>query len=292
MLDIEDIKGSIQNQRLLDIQRSVKFNYDASGRLRYHTGGYAVIFPCEINGEKKALRCWHTAIAGSDERYKEIAASFTRSGLFFLVEFEYHVQALTINGIRYPVMITKWMDGINIKDYVWENRYNARLLSTLSRRFLTMCAEMNGRQISHGDIQHGNIIIRGDGRPKLIDYDSVWTPEMGDETPDIIKGLSAYQHPGRKENKYGFNGIDFFAQLVVYLSILAVIHNPSLSEKYHFADSEHMLFSAADYTDWQHSEVRDDLCRLHDEEIDYLVTMMDCYLEIENITKLPSFYHY
>lgn len=290
MLDIEDIKGSVRNPRLLDLSRDVKFFHDESGRVKFYAGGYAVVFPCEIDGVRKALRCWHTLIADSDERYKLIAESFTEAGFRFLVPFEYHVDSLMVGGRRYPFMITDWVDGKNIKDYVWENRNDGEALSALARRFLVMCAALDGSGISHGDLQHGNIIIQPDGRPRLIDYDSVWTGNMGTQSVDIVKGLAAYQHPGRRDNRYGFKGRDRFSQLVIYLSISAVMRDPSLAEKYGFADSEHMLFSASDYADWQHSSVRGELCNLHDADIDRLVTMMDCYLESDDVTTLPSFY--
>jgi len=292
MLDIEDITGSIQNSQLMHLPYDVKFFYDTEGRIKHFTGGYAVIYPCECCGRKKVIRCWHTPIIGSDERYKIIAKDFTESRLNFLVPFEYHVSSLMVNGVNYPYMITEWIDGENIKNFVFDNKTNKKLLSTLARRFLVLCAEMNGRMIAHGDLQHGNILVSADGRLFLIDYDSVWTYGMGTSVLDQIKGLAAYQHPCRKNNRYAFGGIDIFPQLTIYLSILAVMHDPSLADIYCFEKSEHMLFSKEDFSDWRHSKVRDDLCRIMNEEIDYLVATMDGYLKYDDISFLQPFYHF
>jgi len=189
-------------------------------------------------------------------------------------------------------MITEWADGKNIKKFVFDNKTDKELLSTLARRFLVLCAEMNRRMIAHGDLQHGNILVSADGRLFLIDYDSVWTYGMGTSVPDKIKGLAAYQHPCRKNNRNAFGGIDIFSQLTIYLSILAVIHDPSLADTYCYENSEHMLFSKEDFSDWRHSKVRDDLCRIMNEEIDYLVATMDGYLKYDDISFLQPFYHF
>ena len=65
----------------------------------------------------------------------------------------------------------------------------------------------------------------------LIDYDSFYCVELQGEK-DIITGLVDYQHPLRKTNNIIHEKIDYFSELIIYLSILAIAENPTLVDKY------------------------------------------------------------
>src|SRR2546430_4647189 len=55
-------------------------------------------------------------------------------------------------------------------------------------------------QVAHGDLQHGNILVRG-GSIQLVDYDGMWVPALkGRHATEI--GHRAYQHPERSEQDY------------------------------------------------------------------------------------------
>lgn len=292
MTDIELIKNCVTNVALRSacFGSGAVFRYDSRGRFKYYTGGYAAVFPCEIKNQKRAIRCWHTEIPDIKDRYAHISKALTAHPYSYFIGFEFHYPAVTVNGETMPGMITNWVEGMNIKNYIWENRYKRDKLDILARRFLVMCAQMNACGFAHGDLQHGNIMVTPNGYLRLLDYDSMWVPAMGESFIDVVKGLAAYQHPYRKNCKCGFAGLDLFSQLVIYTSILGVSHNPDLAVKYRFEDSEHMLFTASDYSDWKHCEIRADLLRLRDDDITRLVAIMDSYLNCEDIRKLPLFY--
>src|SRR5438034_11486371 len=66
--------------------------------------------------------------------------------------------------------------------------------------------------MAHGDLQHGNILVRG-GSIHLVDYDGMWVPALkGRHATET--GHRAYQHPERSEQDYG-QEIDRFSVLVI-----------------------------------------------------------------------------
>ena len=95
-----------------------------------------------------------------------------------------------------------------------------------------MCIDLHKNNISHGDLQHGNILIceNRDGKPtlKLVDYDSLYVPTMGKKFKDSITGLKDYQHPARQTAVHvSSHKTDYFSELVIYLSLIAIAENPA-----------------------------------------------------------------
>ena len=80
-------------------------------------------------------------------------------------------------------------------------------------------------------MQDGNILIKHNGTDveiKLIDYDSLFVPTLHGQ-PEQIVGLPEYQHPkriagGGQANKK----VDYFSELVIYLSFLSLSEKPDL----------------------------------------------------------------
>lgn len=80
-----------------------------------------------------------------------------------------------------------------------------------------MITKLHEHHISHGDLQHGNILIDSNDELFLIDYDSVYVPELDGEC-DIIKGLKGYQHPKRGENKKANEKVDYFSNTLLIIT--------------------------------------------------------------------------
>ena len=137
---------------------------------------------------------------------------------------------------------------------------------------------------SHGDLQHGNIIVDKDGRIFLIDYDSLYHPSMGSQ-PDSVKGLPDYQHPGRKDIIKASECMDYFSEMVIYTSIIALSEKPELSDKYQYEASENMLFKHEDYLDFLNSAIYNDIVVLSD-ECRCCVEAINDYLQEKSIEQL------
>ena len=52
-----------------------------------------------------------------------------------------------------------------------------------------MSKDLHSVGFSHGDLQHGNIMVNSEGKLFLVDYDSMFVPGL-ENVSDEIKGLS------------------------------------------------------------------------------------------------------
>lgn len=160
-------------------------------------------------------------------------------------------------------------------------------------RFLKLIKDLHTHGISHGDLQHGNIIVDGNGEIKLIDYDSMYFDviEFKNKT-EVIKGLPDYQHPSRILNKYITPKADYFSELVIFISICALIDNPDLWNKYNVESRDYsLLFDAKEFPNFKQSKLYDDLINCS-QEVQDLLSVFISYLSENDINNLSPFYHY
>ena len=227
------------------------------GRLVRHVGGFCVVYPYEVPGlqsHKYAVRLWHTEVESLDRRSETISKALKASGLPYFVPFEFVPEALlTVNGIH-PAAIMQWVDAMPLKKYIRENLSHPERLEALADSFLLMTADLHRHRFSHGDLQHGNILVRTGGPLVLVDYDSMYVPGLEDLS-DEIKGLGGYQHPSRWKKRNLSPLRDYFSELVIFTSILALSRHPGLWDKYSLEDSETMLFTESDYASHGTSDV-------------------------------------
>ena len=88
-------------------------------------------------------------------------------------------------------------------------------------------------------------MVRPDHSLVLVDYDSMYVPELNG-MPDEIKGLVGYQHEARWKNKLVSEKADYFSELVIYLSLKSLAKIPSLWKDLNMEDTETLLFSGED----------------------------------------------
>lgn len=143
-------------------------------------------------------------------------------------------------------------------------------------------------KFAHGDLQHGNIIVDTDDKIFLVDYDSFYCPELQGES-DIISGLKDYQHPARALNKIVSKKLDYFSELIIYLSILAIAENPNFVVQYQVDAADRMLFTSDDYKDLSSSKIYQELKALKNKNITQLLEILETYLEKPSIGELEPF---
>ena len=225
-----------------------------NGRLLRYAGGFCVVYPYETARRKYAVRCWHTSVDTVQQYQKTIADRIKGFDLPYFVDYKYCENAiLTAKGLQ-PVILMDWVDAKPMKKYIADNLSRPSALESLARAFLEMTRELHEQGISHGDLQHGNILVRPDGSLVLVDYDSLYVLGM-DGIPDDIKGLQGYQHPARIHQRYRSAYSDFFSELVIYTSIRTLAKHPGLWNKYSLADTETMLFTEKDIQSGGTSEI-------------------------------------
>ncbi len=291
MPTIPSIRTSVENKENLILDEHAKngtFIKDARGRLIAYAGGFSVVFPYKTDdGKMWAFRCWHSDVNNSQKRYEIISDAIQKAQLDFLCDFEYVEKGINVEGKIYPTTRMRWIDGVTIKEYICQNRSSKQLLKELSEKFLTMIRTMHSLSLAHGDLQHGNILVSNDNNLYLVDYDSFYCSRLKGET-DNVTGLADYQHPSRINNKSVSEKLDYFSELIIYLSILAIAENPTLIEKYKVEDADRLLFSKDDFKDVKNAPVYKDIYSLGNKFQDMLAILEE-YLGHKNINDLVPF---
>lgn len=262
-----------------------------------YSGGFCIVFPIDNGSNKKALRVWHTEIDDIKNRYKLISDDIVNLNLQFLSNPIYVEQGLLVDNNPVDVVVMDWIDGLALKDYIKDiiNSQDIELekrnkLDNLADNLLQIFQIMHFHHFAHGDLQHDNIIITQDGNVHLIDYDNFYSPSLGDSFFQTTTGYSGYQHPLRNHLSFPISSEkdDYFAELIIYLSVKALAEDMSLWKIVESNDDLSMLFTMDDYTDIQHSKTFHRVKLLND-EIAVLCHILEDYLKVLNLSELCSF---
>lgn len=288
-IEIDDIITSVTIPTLIldDFIKNGTFSMLPTGDVEMYTGGFTLVFPVNVNDEKWAFRCWYVDLGNMRSHFQILSQVITKLNLPYFCDFAYVDDGIVVDGKKYPTTRMRWIEGKNLKEYICANKNNTEKLKNLAIKFVKMITALHKYHVSHGDLQHGNILIDSNDEIFLIDYDSVYVPELDGEC-DIIKGLKGYQHPKRGENKRANEKVDYFSELIIYMSIVAIAEKPEFVEKYHIEDSEQLLFTNDDFLDIGHSQVYEDLMELGGIFPVLLKILVD-YLKEDDINELVSF---
>ncbi len=283
---ISEILDSVSVPSLIkdSLIKSGAFEKTSRG-LRYYSGGFTVVFPVFANNEMWAFRCWHSELGNVRKRFKIISDYLNSLKSPYFCDFFYCDEGIVVDGKIYPTTRMKWVEGETINKYVENHIDEPEKLKSLASSFITMIEYLHEHKIAHGDLQHGNIIVNN-GELKLVDYDSVFVPGLEGST-DIIIGKADYQHPNRKDAHITSDKIDYFSELIIYLSILALAEKPELLNQFSIEDS--MLFHGSDWSDFTGSQIYKNLSSIDNGDIQLLLGILVDYLKEDDITKLRPF---
>lgn len=256
----------------------------SKSRVIYFAGGYSVVFPFKSkSGNIVALKIWFANIGNVEKKYNEITKRLESINYRYFVRFQFKKNAILINGRLYPILIMDWIGGKSLKEYINENISNSAKIKTLAAKFMKMVAFLHKQKIAHGDLQHGNILVKPDGNLVLIDYDSMFVPSLNG-IQDVIKGIPAYQHPKRMRNSHIHHKLDYFSELVIYFSIQVFAYHPELWSKYSVA--EELLFSKQDLHEPENSTLIGKLLFSKNNQISSLASELKNELKKKDIDTL------
>jgi hypothetical protein len=290
MANKQDILTSIKNLDLflkVPALKGAKARINKNGNPFVYVGGFNMVFQLTHKSKKWAFRVWHVPMGENEERYLKISKYLTSKKLPYFAEFIYDEKGILINGELVDTIRMEWLDGMLFKEYIEKNLGNLTLLVLLSDNFLKMCQDLRDNHISHGDLQEGNILVTGNGDIKLVDYDSICIPQIEGQK-ELVTGLKGYQHPSRFKRGKASLKADYFSELIIYLSILAIAEKPELWDKYQVKDTHYLLFSETDFEDLENSNIYKDLIG-HSLKIDKLLSILIEYLKIAHYTELKPF---
>ncbi len=253
-------------------------------RIIQYSGGYTTVFPFhKESGNKVAVRLWIADIGDAKKRSLEISDYLERLNNTYFAGFKYIDDAVLVNGTLHPIVLMDWVDGQNLKEYINSNITDASKILRLAEKFKEMTAYFHKENIAHGDLQHGNILVKNDGSLVAIDYDSMFIEPLNGMT-DTIKGLPGYQHPARHSNKYINSKLDYFSELVIYLSLLIYAETPKLWDDYY--ETEDLLFSKDDFTNPSNSKLINSHLKSTNSTISELTEKMLEELKAKDIAQL------
>lgn len=285
----QDIITSIKNSELflkIPELKGAKPRLKKDGGPFCYTGGFNMVFQIDHKDKKWALRVWHIPVGEQKDRYRKISEYLSDKKLPYFADFIYDEKSILVNGQLLDTIRMEWLEGKLLKDFLEENLSNPNVIRELAENFLEMCKTLKKHHISHGDLQHGNILVENN-QIKLIDYDSICIPEIEGDV-ELVTGLKGYQHPSRLRAEKASLKADYFSELVIYLSLLAIAENPDFWIKYNIKDSEYLLFTDKDFDDFEHSEIYKDLQNLSF-PIKSLTRILVNYLKEKHYTALESF---
>ena len=286
---ITAIKNSDTFLRVPELQ-GAKPRLNKNGSPFAFVGGFNMVFQLEHQNKKWAFRVWHVPMGEHTNRYRKISKYLSEKKLPYFADFIYEEKGILVNGNLLDTIRMEWLEGKLLKEYLEENLGNKNKLTKLANDFLEMCKTVRENKISHGDLQEGNILIDRNGNIKLVDYDSICIPEIEGQK-ELVTGLKGYQHPSRFKAGKASLKADYFSELVIYLSILALFENSNLWNKYQVKDTQYLLFTETDFEDFANSEIYNDLQKLSN-SIKSLTRILNSYLSENNYLNLTSFEHY
>lgn len=259
--DYPDI--SIQDPKL----KGGKPKIDKFGFLISYSGGFSIVFPIVRSSNTFALRCWTQDVENAEVRYKEVDVYLKRVRLPYFVDCEYVPKGILVSGTSHPITRMEWAEGLSLRDFISQNLQHPHLFKVVADEFQKMVATLHKHQIAHGDLQDGNILLKQNGNNveiKLIDYDTLFVPALSGQL-DKIHGLPEYQHPKRMaagENAQVNEKVDYFSELVIYLSFLALSEKPELWNQFEDKTERGLLFSKEDFENPDRSPIFSELANL------------------------------
>ncbi len=171
----------------------------------------------------------------------------------WFVPFAYHEKGIRINGLWFPILQMPWLrDATPLNTYIDGIVNDPAAVRRLRDAWRKLVMEMGRERFAHGDLQHGNVLVRlgRDGKPPmlhLLDYDGAWVPGLAGRV-GTESGHHSYQHPGRAPGDFGMR-MDRFAGVAVYTALLILSRAPDLW--YRFDNGDNVLWRREDFVETQ-----------------------------------------
>lgn len=252
---------------------------DSNNQPKACSGAFAVVYKGTYQSAPSrsgdvAIRVFTSASSERQDRYKAISEYLKQCPLKCLVDFEYLDKGIRHpSGKWYPLVRMEWVKGDILYNYTRDccQAGDKQALGKLADKWVELVTELARGKIAHGDLQHANVMVTDKNELKLVDYDCMYVPTMGDQRRNLELGVVPYQNPSRTEETLLFSGIDNFSALFIFVVLRALAAEPRLWAT-HVAPPgveayEKMLFRATDFEDARSSALYRDLMNSTDPKV-------------------------
>lgn len=247
--------GSLQNPHLCFIGdpglQSATFAQTKIGLPRLLSGSFAcVAHATERDGRGYAVRLFVREPPDSG-RMRAISAflagpQVAAEAESYFAGFVYQESGVRVDNETYPYVKMEWVSGVSLRAFVRAAlaRQDSAALEQLAVEWVRLIQTCyHTLQLAHGDLQSGNILIRPDGIPCLIDYDGIYLPKFAGESSPLL-GQPDYQHPRRQATDFDEH-LDIFSALLIWCALRALVYRPTLWDSYDNG-GDNLLFQVSD----------------------------------------------
>ncbi len=248
------------------------------------SGNFASVYELSHNDVRWAVRCFVRQVPNQHKHYALLSQHLGSIRPECLVGFEYILEGIQLHGRWYPIVKMDWVKGDPLNVFLEDYHEDPDLLLNMAQSFRELVNSLIIHQIAHGDLQHGNIMVTPDKELKLVDYDGMYVPPLGQiQSPEL--GHANYQHPKRTPHFYN-STLDRFSALVVYTSLRALAADAGLWSTFYCG--ENLLFTAEDFKNPDDSNVFKALLNSPDPSVSKLTQLLrrSC---LGNITEVAEF---
>ena len=220
-------------------------------------GNFASVYQFQCATRNVAVKCFLRNVYNQHQRYGHLSTFTAFNHVSTLLEFEYLLKGILVNGNWFPIVKMPWVEGLTLDQFIRKNMHNKQQMDRFISQFVELVFELERNGIAHGDLQHGNIIVRNKDL-MLVDYDGIYVPAMSGEKANEL-GHVNYQHPQRTAEVFD-ETIDRFSAWIIYHSMQVLKLDPTLWQR-HSGGDERLIFGASDYKNPEGSRLLSELLR-------------------------------
>ena len=178
---MSDYQEAVQSPQVCFSDKDLKAGspvLTALGLPRPICGAFASVYELEKGGKRWAVKCFLRNIPDQHDRYARISSDLHSCGLPYFVTFDYLSNAILVQGKKFPLVKMEWVEGDALNVYIVSNLNEPDALRDLEGRWVQLLEDLRSKNIAHGDLQHGNVVVDPSGHLRLIDYDGMWVPSL------------------------------------------------------------------------------------------------------------------
>ena len=234
---IQDPRSAFRSESLASATVAV----DGMGMPLAASGQNTAVFLLRSGGGSEAVRCFTRPPSDGSQRYGALQSHLATSRPTSITDARWIDDGIVVNRQVWPIVVMPWVYGKPLNAAVEDLLETPDELSLLADRWVEAIDTLQAADITHGDLQHGNVLVLDDGRIALVDLDGVWVPGMR-VGPPSESGHPNYQHPGYNSSIWGRHA-DSFSALLIETSLRALAADPSLGR---YLAGENLVFTRED----------------------------------------------